>query len=262
KKGFTDFKWYPFFISSKKGWGVTVDNEIIEIVTKDTKIKASIVTKVIELLEEGNTVPFIARYRKEMTSGLDEVEIKLIQDTFEYATQLKERKEEVIRLIDEQENLTEELAKEINAATKLQRVEDLYRPYRKKRRTRATVAKEKGLEPLAKEIYEQTLADVQSEAKQYISEEDELASVEDVLAGANDILAEWISDEASYRENMRSATWEKGNIETEVNDSSLDDKEVYKMYYEYSEPINTLVSHRILSINLGEKDGVLRVSVQ
>jgi len=239
-----------------------VDNEIIEIVTKDTKIKASIVTKVIELLEEGNTVPFIARYRKEMTSGLDEVEIKLIQDTFEYATQLKERKEEVIRLIDEQEKLTEELAKEINAATKLQRVEDLYRPYRKKRRTRATVAKEKGLEPLAKEIYEQTLADVQSEAKQYISEEHELASVEDVLAGTNDILAEWISDEASYREHIRSATWKKGKIETEAKDSSLDEKEVYKMYYEYSEPINTLVSHRILAINRGEKEGVLRVSVQ
>lgn len=239
-----------------------MDNEIIEIVTKDTKIKASIVTKVIELLEEGNTVPFIARYRKEMTSGLDEVEIKLIQDTFEYATQLKERKEEVIRLIDEQEKLTEELAKEINAATKLQRVEDLYRPYRKKRRTRATVAKEKGLEPLAKEIYEQTLADVQSEAKQYISEEHELASVEDVLAGTNDILAEWISDEASYREHIRSATWKKGKIETEAKDSSLDEKEVYKMYYEYSEPINTLVSHRILAINRGEKEGVLRVSVQ
>src|SRR5699024_1738534 len=159
------------------------------------------------LLEEGNTVPFIARYRKEMTSGLDEVEIKLIQDTFEYATQLKERKEEVIRLIDEQEKLTEELAKEINAATKLQRVEDLYRPYRKIHRTRATVTKEKRLEPLTKEIYEQTLADIQSETKQYISEDHELTSVEDVLAGANDILAEWISDEASYREHIRSATW-------------------------------------------------------
>src|SRR5699024_3826374 len=172
------------------------------------------------------------------------------------------RKEEVIRLIDEQEKLTEELAKEINAATKLQRVEDLYRPYRKKRRTRATVAKEKGLEPLANEIYEQTLADVQSEAKQYISEEHELASVEDVLAGTNDILAEWISDEASYREHIRSATWKKGKTETEAKDSSLDEKEVYKMYYEYSEPINTLVSHRILAINRGEKEGVLRVSVQ
>src|SRR5699024_1454375 len=152
-----------------------------------------IVTKVIELLEEGNTVQLIARYSKEMTYGLDEGEDKLIQDTYKYATQSKERKEEVIRIIDEQEKLQEELAEEINAATKLQRVEDLYRPYRKKRRTRATVAKEKGLEPLAKEIYEQTLADVQSEAKQYISEEHELASVEDVLAGTNDILAEWIS---------------------------------------------------------------------
>src|SRR5699024_2470321 len=150
-----------------------------------------------------------------MTTGLAEVEIKLIQDTFEYATQLKERKEEVIRLIDEQEKLTEELATETNAATKLQRAEDLYRRYRKKRRTRQTVAKEKGLETIAKEIYEQTLADVQSEAKQYISEEHELASVEDVLAGTNDILAEWISDEASYREHIRSATWKKGKIETE-----------------------------------------------
>src|SRR5699024_11064385 len=210
--------------------------------------------KVIELLEEGNTVPFIARYRKEMTSGLDEVEIKLIQDTFEYATQLKERKEEVIRLIDEQEKLTEELAKEINAATKLQRVDDLYRPYRNKRRTRATGATEKGLEPLAKDRHEQALADVQSEAKQDISEEHELASVEDVLAGTSDILAEWISDEASYREHIRSATWKKGKIETEAKDSSLDEKEVYKMYYEYSEPINTLVSHRILAINRGEKE--------
>src|SRR5699024_6074908 len=154
-------------------------------------------------------------------------------DTFEYATRLKERKEEVIRLIDEQEKLTEELAKEINAATKLQRVEDIYRPYRKKPRTRETVAKEKGLEPLAQEIYEQTLADDQSEAKKYISEEHELSSVDDVLAGANDILAEWISDEASYREHIRSATWKKGKIETEVKDSSLDEKEVYKMYYEY-----------------------------
>src|SRR5699024_2629093 len=157
-------------------------------------------------------------------------------DTFEYATQLKERKEEVIRLIDEQEKLTEELAKEINAATKLQRVEDLYRPYRKKRRTRATVAKEKGLEPLAKEIYEQTLADVQSEANQYISEEHELASVEDVLAGTNDILAERIPDDASHREHIRSATEKNGKIETEAKDSSIDDKAVNNMQYEYRQP--------------------------
>lgn len=239
-----------------------MDNEIIELVTKDTEIKASTVTKVIELLEEGNTVPFIARYRKEMTSGLDEVEIKLIQDTYEYATQLKERKEEVIRLIDEQEKLTEELAKEINAATKLQRLEDLYRPYRKKRRTRATIAKEKGLEPLAKQVFEQTLTDVESEAKAYYSEEHGLTTTEEVLAGVNDIIAEWISDDASYREYIRTETWKRGSIETVAKDKSLDEKQVFKMYYEYSEPIRSLVSHRTLAINRGEKEGVLRVSIQ
>ena len=155
-----------------------LDNEIIGLVSKETEIKANTVTKVIELLEEGNTVPFIARYRKEMTSGLDEVEIKLIQDTYEYATQLKERKEEVTRLIDEQDKLTEKLAKDINAATKLQRLEDLYRPYRKKRRTRATIAQEKGLEPLAKQVYEQAITDVQSAAKEYFSEEHEKQRLE------------------------------------------------------------------------------------
>jgi len=239
-----------------------LDNEIIDLVTKETEIKAHTVTKVISLLEEGNTVPFIARYRKEMTSGLDEVEIKLIQDTYEYAKQLKERKEEIIRLIDEQDKLTEELAKEINAATKLQRLEDLYRPYRKKRRTRATIAQEKGLEPLAKQIFEQALTDVETEATTYLSEEHELATIEDVLAGVNDIIAEWISDDASYREYIRNETWKRGSIETIAKDKNLDEKQVFKMYYEYSEPIRSLVSHRTLAINRGEKEGVLRVSIQ
>lgn len=239
-----------------------MDNEIIDLVTKETEIKAHTVTKVISLLEEGNTVPFIARYRKEMTSGLDEVEIKLIQDTYEYAKQLKERKEEIIRLIDEQDKLTEELAKEINAATKLQRLEDLYRPYRKKRRTRATIAQEKGLEPLAKQIFEQALTDVETEATTYLSEEHELATIEDVLAGVNDIIAEWISDDASYREYIRNETWKRGSIETIAKDKNLDEKQVFKMYYEYSEPIRSLVSHRTLAINRGEKEGVLRVSIQ
>ncbi len=239
-----------------------MDNEIIELVTKETKIKSSTITKVIELLDEGNTVPFIARYRKEMTSGLDEVEIKLIQDTYEYAKQLKERKEEVIRLIDEQDKLTESLEKEINAATKLQRVEDLYRPYRKKRRTRATIAKEKGLEPLATQIYEQSISDVSAEAENYFSEEHELTEVDVVLAGVNDILAEWISEDASYREYIRTETWKRGSLETVVKDKSLDEKQVFKMYYEYSEPIRTLVSHRTLAINRGEKEDVLRVTIR
>ncbi len=238
-----------------------LDNEIIELVTKETKIKSSTITKVIELLDEGNTVPFIARYRKEMTSGLDEVEIKLIQDTYEYAKQLKERKEEVIRLIDEQDKLTESLEKEIKDATKLQRIEDLYRPYRKKRRTRATIAKEKGLEPLATQIYEQSISDVSAEAENYFSEEHELTEVDAVLAGVNDIIAEWISEDASYREYIRTETWKRGSLETVVKDESLDEKQVFKMYYEYSEPIRTLVSHRTLAINRGEKEDVLRVTI-
>ena len=238
-----------------------LDNEIIELVTKETNIKSSTITKVIELLDEGNTVPFIARYRKEMTSGLDEVEIKLIQDTYEYAKQLKERKEEVIRLIDEQDKLTESLEKEIKDATKLQRIEDLYRPYRKKRRTRATIAKEKGLEPLATQIYEQSISDVSAEAENYFSEEHELTEVDAVLAGVNDIIAEWISEDASYREYIRTETWKRGSLETVVKDKSLDEKQVFKMYYEYSEPIRTLVSHRTLAINRGEKEDVLRVTI-
>ena len=238
-----------------------MDNEIVDLVTKETEVKPQTVTKVIELLEEGNTVPFIARYRKEMTNGLDEVEIKLIQDTYEYAKQLKERKEEVIRLIDEQDKLTEELAKKINAATKLQRIEDLYRPYRKKRRTRATVAKEKGLEPLATQVFEQALENVELEAEKYLSEEHELAEVDEVLAGVNDIIAEWISEDASYREYIRTETFKRGSIETTLKDASLDEKQVFKMYYEYSEPIRTLVSHRTLAINRGEKEDVLRVAI-
>ena len=238
-----------------------LDEQIIVLVTKETEIKSNLVMKVIELLNEGNTVPFIARYRKEMTGGLDEVEIKLVQDTYEYALQLKERKEEVIRLISEQDKLTDKLEKDINAATKLQRIEDLYRPFRQKRRTRATIAKEKGLEPLALAIWNQELVDVMSEATHYYSEEHELSDAEAVISGANDIIAEWISDDASYRDYIREETWKRGMIETVVKDKSLDDKQVYKMYYEYNEPIRTLVSHRTLAINRGEKEGVLRVVV-
>src|SRR5699024_663783 len=214
-----------------------------------------------ELLEEGNTVPFIARYRKEMTSGLDEVEIKLIQDTFEYATQLKERKEEVIRLIDEQEKLTEELAKEINAATKLQRVEDLYRPYRKKRRTRATVAKEKGLEPLAKLVWEQSVTDVSDEIPKYFNEEHDVKTETGVLNGVNDIIAEWISDHAQFREEIRRLTWQEGKLQTSLKNGKLDEAKTYAIYYDFSQAVRQLVSHRVLAINRGEKEDILRVTI-
>jgi len=240
---------------------ILVSDQLIELVAKEIKLKTSIVKQVIDLLDEGNTVPFIARYRKEATGGLDEVEIKTIQDKWTYAVQLADRKEEVLRLIEEQGKLTEKLSADISNATQLQRVEDLYRPYRQKRRTRATIAKEKGLEPLAELVWNQDVDNLTAEAEGYYSEEHELATVEDVLAGVNDIIAEWISDDPSFREHIREATWKQGNVETTVKDAEKDEKEIFQMYYEYREPVRTLVSHRILAINRGEKEDVLRVAI-
>lgn len=239
-----------------------MEEQILKIVAKDLAMNEKLIKQVIELLEEGNTVPFIARYRKEMTGGLDEIQIKSIQDHWTYAVQLHERKEEVIRLIDEQGKLTDELAKNIWASVKLQRVEDLYRPYRQKRRTRATIAKEKGLEPLAEAIWRQELDDLDTEAAKYYSEEQELYTKEDVLAGVNDIVAEWIADNATYRERVREMTWQYGTLGTELKKDAKDEAETYQMYYEYAEAIKSLVSHRVLAINRGEKEDVLRVIVQ
>ncbi|MFC0302308.1 Tex family protein [Virgibacillus soli] len=233
-----------------------------EWVAKEAKVKTNTVNKVIELLQGGNTVPFIARYRKEMTGGLDEVQIKSIQELWDYAVQLAERKQEVIRLIDEQGKLTDELEKQILAATQLQRVEDLYRPYRQKRRTKATIAKEKGLEPLALKIWNGEQIDLHTEAQNYISEEHELLQVEDVLAGVNDIIAELISDNAEYREYIRKETFTRGTVLSNVKNKELDEKNVYEMYYEYSEHVRSIVSHRILALNRGEKEDVLRVMIE
>ncbi|BAM46488.1 Tex family protein [Amphibacillus xylanus] len=236
-------------------------SELIGDVAKKIALKPNVVKQVIGLLEEGNTVPFIARYRKEQTGGLDEVQIKAIEDQWSYTVQLANRKQEVIRLIDEQGKLTDELRKDILAADQLQRLEDLYRPYKQKRRTRATIAKEKGLEPLAQLIWEQESKDISTEAKAYISEENDLATIEDVLNGANDIIAEWISDDATYRDYIRNQTFNQGQINATVKDESLDEKHVYQMYYDYTEPIKTVVSHRILAMNRAEKEDVIRVSI-
>lgn len=236
-------------------------SELIGDVANKIALKPNVVKQVIGLLEEGNTVPFIARYRKEQTGGLDEVQIKTIEDQWSYTVQLANRKQEVIRLIDEQGKLTDELRKDILAADQLQRLEDLYRPYKQKRRTRATIAKEKGLEPLAQLIWEQESKDISAEAKAYISEENDLATIEDVLNGANDIIAEWISDDATYRDYIRNQTFNQGQINATVKDESLDEKHVYQMYYDYTEPIKTVVSHRILAMNRAEKEDVIRVSI-
>lgn len=236
--------------------------EIEKWVAKETEVHTGIVKKVISLMEEGNTVPFIARYRKEMTGGLDEVQIKLIEDKYQYAVNLAERKEEVIRLIDEQEKLTEELEYQINQATQLQRVEDLYRPYKQKRRTKATKAKEKGLEPLAILVWEQEKRNINSEAEGYFSEEHGLHTVDDVLAGVNDIIAEWISDDPEYRKYIRDETFKRGTMRAEVKDADKDEKGVYEMYYDFGEAVRSMVSHRVLALNRGEKEDVLKVSVE
>lgn len=241
---------------------VEIDQDIIQWVSKETTVKTNVVNTVIGLMQEGNTVPFIARYRKEVTGGLDEVQIKSVQDKWQYAVNLASRKEEVIRLIDEQGKLTDELQIEITNAKQLQRVEDLYRPYKQKRRTKATVAKEKGLEPLAELIWQQGQITLVKEAEKYLSEEHELHKTEDVLTGANDIIAEWISDDPEYRDFIREETFKKGIIESEVKNRVNDEKGVYEMYYEYNEAIRTLVSHRTLALNRGEKDDVLKVSVE
>src|SRR5699024_320680 len=194
-----------------------LSGEMIQSVAEEINQKPKTIKEVIQLLEDGNTVPFIARYRKEVTGGLDEVAIKDIQDVWEYNIQLRDRKEEVIRLIDEQGKLTPDLKTDIQAASKLQRVEDLYRPYKQKRRTRATKAKEKGLEPLAEIVWaQQDVENLEEKATTYFSEEHQLLTLEDVYQGVNYIIAEWIADDATFREYMRDETWKKGTLITTV----------------------------------------------
>ncbi|WP_085505088.1 Tex family protein [Thalassobacillus devorans] len=234
----------------------------ISWVAKEANISEKAIQQVIDMLADGNTVPFIARYRKEMTGGLDEVQIKTIEDKWNYVQNLNQRKEEVIRLIDEQGKLTDELRESIEQAPQLQKVEDLYRPYKQKRRTRATIAKEKGLEPLAEMVWSQQKFDFAEEAAVYVSEEQELHTVEDVLAGVNDIIAEWISDEPEYREAIRQRTFKSGTIQSTAKDSEADEKGVFEMYYDYQEPVRAVVSHRVLALNRGEKEGIIKVSIQ
>ncbi|MDL4839051.1 Tex family protein [Aquibacillus rhizosphaerae] len=235
--------------------------DLIKWVAKKTEVNVSSIKQVISLLEEGNTVPFIARYRKEQTGTLDEVQIKDVQEKWDYANHLAERKQEVIRLIDEQGKLTPELVAEINQASQLQKVEDLYRPYKQKRRTRATVAKEKGLEPLAQLIWEQEVKTIRNEAEAYLSEENELNTIEEVLAGASDIIAEWISDDPKYREYIRERTFKRGSVQSEEKSKDKDEKGVFEMYYAYDEPVRSIVSHRILALNRGEKEDIIKVSI-
>ena len=235
---------------------------MLQLVSKDTDVKPSQAEQVIKLLEEGNTVPFIARYRKEQTGSLDEVQIKAVEDRYNYIQQLEQRKEEILRLIEEQGKLTEELTTSINNATVLQRVEDLYRPYKQKRRTKATIAKEKGLEPLANLIMTFPKESVAILAEEFLNEDLEVLSVEDALLGARDILAEQFADDAKIREQIRNITRADGKIIASVKKAELDEKNVFEMYYEYEEPVKKIVPHRILALNRGEKEDILKVGLQ
>ncbi|MFJ7827165.1 Tex family protein [Psychrobacillus sp. NPDC096623] len=235
--------------------------KMLQLVSKDTGVKSSQAEQVIKLLEEGNTVPFIARYRKEQTGSLDEVQIKAVEDRYNYIQQLEQRKEEILRLIDEQGKLTEELSASINNATVLQRVEDLYRPYKQKRRTKATIAKEKGLEPLAALIMTFPQESVSVLAENYLNEELEVLTVDDALLGARDILAEQFADDAKIREQIRNTTRADGKIIASVKKAELDEKNVFEMYYEYEEPVKKIVPHRILALNRGEKEDILKVGL-
>ncbi|MCM3694661.1 Tex family protein [Neobacillus niacini] len=241
---------------------VVKDEQLLGKVAAELTIPLKQVKSVITLLNEGNTVPFIARYRKEMTGALDEVQIRNIQERWQYIQNLEQRKEEVLRTIAEQGKLTDELSQKITKAEKLQEVEDLYRPYKQKRRTKATVAKEKGLEPLAEWILTFPNTPIEEKGKEFLSDEKEVLTVEDAISGAKDIIAEMISDDAEGRKWIRNETFKSGKVESTVKDAEKDEKKVYEMYYEYEEPVNKIVPHRILALNRGEKEDILRVSIK
>ena len=218
------------------------------------------VKSVLELLEENNTVPFIARYRKEATGGLDEVQIKQISDEYQYVANLQKRKDEVIHNIEQQGLLTNELKEDILKQTKLQRVEDLYRPFKQKKKTRATEAKRKGLESLAQWISDGQQGELSQKAEAYIN--DEVATVDKAIQGALDIIAEHVSDNPKYRSRILKDIYRQGNIVTAKKKKADDEKETFAMYYDYVEPIKNVANHRVLAMNRGEKEKVLSVKVE
>ncbi|WP_396954610.1 Tex family protein [Neobacillus sp.] len=241
---------------------VVKDDQLLGKIATEQAISYKQVKSVISLLNEGNTVPFIARYRKEMTGALDEVQIRNIMDRWQYIQNLEQRKEEVLRIIAEQGKLTAELSQSITKAEKLQEVEDLYRPYKQKRRTKATIAKERGLEPFAKWLMTFSKESIDEKAREFLSEEKEVLTIEDAIAGAKDIIAEWVSDDADSRKWIRKETFRSGAVVSVVKDAEKDEKNVYEMYYEYEEPVNKIVPHRSLALNRGEKEDILRVSIK
>lgn len=237
---------------------------VIEIIAKELNLKVSQVEKTVALIDEGNTIPFIARYRKEVTGSLDDTVLRALDDRLTYLRNIEKRREEVKALIDEQGKLTPELIAAIDAASTLTEVDDIYRPYRPKRKTRASVAREKGLEPLALLIMEQRPSyepSLEETAKEYIDEEKGVVNEEEALAGACDIIAEDVSDNAEFRKQLRIITYNNGTMISK-GDGDAAEQSVYQMYFDYKEPVKRVPDHRILAMNRGEKEEILKVSIE
>ena len=236
-------------------------DKIIKIISDELGVKEKQVESAINLIDEGNTIPFISRYRKEATGGLSDEQLRTLGERLNYLRNLEERKAEVVKLIDGQGKLTEEIVKDLENAVTLADVEDIYRPYKQKKRTRATIAKEKGLEELANIIFAQENKEpIEEIAKNYIDEEKGVASTEEAINGALDIIAENISDNAEYRKVIKKICYREGIIVTKA--TNPEEKSSYEMYYDFSEKVNRIPSHRILAINRGEKEEFLKVKIE
>ena len=232
---------------------------INDILKKEFNLRDEQINNTIKLIDEGNTIPFIARYRKEMSGEMSDVTLRAFYDKLIYLRNLQSRKDDVIRIIEEQGKLTSEIKVSIEKANTLQEVEDIYAPYKQKKRTRATIAKERGLEQLALDILNKNISNIDEEASKYINPEKEVNSVEDAIKGANDIIAEIVSDDAKIRKYIRELALREGVI---VTKNSNEEKSVYDMYYDYSESVKTIAPHRVLAINRGEKEDFLKVKVE
>ena len=237
-----------------------MNENIIKEIANELKIRTQQVEAVLNMLKEGNTIPFIARYRKEQTGALTEEQIKVIEEHYKYQENLLKRKEDVIRLIEEKDLMTDELKEKIMSASKLVEVEDLYRPFKEKKKTKATEAIKQGLEPLAKILMSfPEKGSLEELAKKYIT--NEVKTIEDALKGAGYIISEYISDNAFYRKNIRRMTYKDGIIETKKKKDAVDERKVYEMYYEYKEPVKEVKPHRILAINRAENEKVITVNI-
>ena len=237
-----------------------MNENIIKEISSDLNVSVKQVESTLNLLSEGNTIPFIARYRKEVTGNLDEEQIRKISDVYEYQVNLLKRKEDVIRLIDEKGLLTDELKVNIMKCSKLVEIEDIYRPFKEKKKTKATDAINNGLEPLAKIIMSFNInGSINDIAKKYINEN--VKTIEDAITGAKYIIAEWISDNAYYRKQIRYLTYINGVLTSKKKTKAIDELKTYEMYYDFKETVKNIKLYRVLAINRGEKEDILNVSI-